>query len=143
MSGSSQELQLPTDPSAGRLARGFVLSLLGAWGLEDLCDTVVLLTSEVVTNAVLHAASPLAVQVTRLDDGVRVAVTDGSSSQPARRRHSQEATTGRGLRLLDDLSAQWGSEANAAGKTVWFVATTASDPWAPFSNYSWSLEAGL
>jgi anti-sigma regulatory factor (Ser/Thr protein kinase) len=143
MSGSSDELQLPTDPSAGRLARAFVLSLLGAWGLDELCDTVALLTSEVVTNAVLHAASPLAVRVTRLDDGVRVAITDGSLSQPARRRHSQEATTGRGLQLLDDLSDDWGSEATASGKTVWFTASTASDPWAPYANRTWALEAGL
>jgi anti-sigma regulatory factor (Ser/Thr protein kinase) len=143
MSNRSEELQLPTDPSAGRLARGFVLSLLGTWGLEELCDTVVLLTSEVVTNAVLHAASPLALQVTRLDDGVRVAISDGSRSQPARRRHSQQATTGRGLRLLDDLSDEWGSDANAGGKTVWFTATTAADPWAPYANRNWSLEAGL
>lgn len=113
-------------------ARRQVRSTIAAWGLDAIVDTVVLLTSEVVTNAVLHARTDFTLRITRHgEDGVRVSVTDSSPVPPAMRARSDTATTGRGLRLLDELASEWRTEdANGGGKTVWFTVTAADDPWA-------------
>lgn len=112
------------------LARRQVTATLEAWGLDALVDTTVLLVSEVVTNAVLHARTDLTLTLSREGDGVRIEVADGSSLPPALRWHSPTATTGRGLRLLDMLADSWAAESTASGKTVWFAVTGDHDPWA-------------
>lgn len=127
------EVALPADPRAAGLARAAVRDRLGAWGLEHLADAVELLTSELVTNALLHAASAPVLQVVRQEGGVRVLVCDDSPVLPVRRRHSAAATTGRGVQMLQDLADEWGFEARPRGKAVWFVVTGARDPWAGVS----------
>lgn len=88
-------------------------------------DDLVLLASELATNAILHARTEFSVAVAVLstDAGpvAHLEVGDGSAALPSRRPFSTSATTGRGLRLLSDLSRDWGarSSAPAAGKTVW------------------------
>lgn len=73
----------------------------------------------------LHARSDLTLALEPLGaDEVRIAVTDGSSKHPAKRTFSDHATTGRGLRLLEDLSTSWGVTTFADGKTVWAVVRT-------------------
>ena len=110
-------------------ARRRVSEALQEWHLVALCDAVVLLTSELVTNAVLHARTPVTVTVTREGDGVRVSVADGSHVTPARRRTSATATTGRGLQLLDKLADHWAVDTDSHGKTVWFTVSGDRDPW--------------
>jgi len=120
-------------PAAARSvpeARRCVMQTLAAWGLDGLTETAVLLTSELVTNSVLHARTDVVVTVTREPDGARVAVTDGSPLPPALRHHSSTATTGRGIRLLDQLADSWHAEPSGAGKTVWFSLSRSRDPWA-------------
>jgi len=140
MTADGEVLELPADPTAAGLARAFVTARLVRWELGELREAVILLTSEVVTNAVVHAAGPAVLRLTRLADGVRLEVTDGSPAGPARRQHSQQATTGRGLRLLEDLADEWGWQPTVVGptvgsqavngKTVWFESTTSAvDPW--------------
>jgi anti-sigma regulatory factor (Ser/Thr protein kinase) len=110
-------------------ARRFVARTLREWKLDVIADTAMLLTSELVTNAVLHARTDVTVDVTRTNDGVRVAITDGSPLPPALRHHSMTATTGRGIHLLDQLADEWQADATLDGKTVWFTLSTTRDPW--------------
>lgn len=116
---------------AASLARRHVRGLLLGWELEPLLDPVLLLTSELVTNALLHTGTAIVVRVTREGAGVRVEVEDGSSVPPVQRRHSTSASTGRGVQLLASLASDWGWRAlEGGGKAVWFVQLHGGD-WAP------------
>lgn len=125
-------MALPADATAPRAARAFVSAQLLNWGLAGILDAVVLLISELVTNAVLHAASGSVVTITRSAVGVRLELSDCSRVGPTRRQHSGSSTTGRGLALLDDLADDWGWDRTADGKTIWFVVASDRDPWARF-----------
>lgn len=106
---------------AAAAARRHVRLALQEWGLEQLIEPVVLLTSEVVTNALLHSGTTITVRLMREGVGVRVGVEDGSTVAPVRRRHSTTASTGRGVQLLAAVATDWGTEVLAAGKVVWFT----------------------
>ena len=114
--------ELAADPRSVREARRAVRDALRAWDLEHLEASAVLLTSELTTNAVLHARSGLAVEVEHRGDTVRVSVLDASSVGPLVRNHGLQAGTGRGLGLVRTLSTAWGCEPAAApyAKAVWF-----------------------
>ena len=115
-------LELPGDPTSVRQARRLVARTLREWDLDDLEEFASLLVSEVVTNAVLHARTDLAVEV-RLDGAVvRILVSDCADRQPQRRRHGTHAGTGRGLGLVEALSTAWGTDpaVDPYRKTVWF-----------------------
>jgi anti-sigma regulatory factor (Ser/Thr protein kinase) len=107
-----------TVAEARRWARG----ILTAWDADDLEWELSQLLTEVVTNAVLHAGTALRVvlQQDAASGRLRCEVTDGSPVRPRVRRHSAEATTGRGLQLLESVATSWGVEPVTAGKTVWF-----------------------
>ena len=79
-----------------------------------------LLTSELVTNAVLHAATPLCITLHILPDRIRVDVADGNPAFPALKEYGRDAATGRGLTLFNSLASNWGVQAVAGGKIVWF-----------------------
>jgi anti-sigma regulatory factor (Ser/Thr protein kinase) len=79
-----------------------------------------LLTSELVTNAVLHAATPLCVTLHILPDRIRVDVADGNPSFPSIKEYGRDAATGRGLTLFNTLASNWGVQAVEDGKIVWF-----------------------
>lgn len=121
---TSQRLDLPAGPSAASTARGFLVGCLGDVA-PDVIDEVLLLTSELVTNAVLHGSAPIRLQLRRRDTTLRVDVSDGGgpfalAAAPVR---SRTAEGGRGLLLIDALATDWGSrdnEGTSSGKTVWF-----------------------
>ncbi len=119
------------EPKAAAAARRFVRDTLQDWvvtGAADghgLVDDAVLLTSELVTNAVVHAGTP--VQVTcRLSGGaVEVVVSDGHPGRlvpeaPEREAVPSERTGGRGLLLPAALASAWGVAYGRASKAVWF-----------------------
>ena len=109
-------------PSSVTQARRFTEEALEDLGLGALSWEAVLLVSELVTNAVLHARSDLTLGLEQLGPGeIRIAVSDGSPKHPSKRTFSDHATTGRGLRLLEELSTSWGVTTFADGKTVWAV----------------------
>jgi GAF domain-containing protein/anti-sigma regulatory factor (Ser/Thr protein kinase) len=87
---------------------------------SDVSSCAALLTSELVTNAVLHAATPMCVTLHILPDRIRVDVADGSSSFPAIKDYGRDAATGRGLTLFNTLASDWGVQAVDGGKIVWF-----------------------
>ena len=105
--------------SAGE-ARRFVDETLRRWDCADLLDTVKLLISEMVTNAVVHAGSDVDVCVQLTDRVVRVSVFDDSPQQPVVKRAAAEETSGRGMALVDAMSSGWGVEPTFKGKRVWF-----------------------
>lgn len=117
------------DPStvAPRKARHFLRDRLEEWGApRDVVDRAELCLSEVVTNAVLHARTPVGVLVALDDDRLRVVIEDGGRDQRVRRRPVPEPDDvgGRGLMLVDELSSEWGSEQSVQGTRVWFEVET-------------------
>ena len=114
-------VRLPPVPESISAARAAVRRALREWDLEALVDTAQLLTSELATNAVLHARTELEVRVERLGERVRVSVLDRSPASAARRRYGLESGTGRGLGLVEALSAAWGTDpVEGWSKGVWF-----------------------
>ena len=114
---------LPRSPMAAGQARRVTGTLCRAACLDDdLCDTAVLLTSEVVTNAVLHGRSPSCLSVAASELGVRVEVEDDSSRWPVQRQQGDSAALdGRGILLLETIATSWGVlPGHAGGKVVWF-----------------------
>lgn len=109
----------PLPASVGQ-ARRFVREALAQWGRDELVDTAVLLVSELVTNAVLHARSEVTVTVSPRADRVRVEVGDTGAGTPFLRRPSEAATTGRGLGLVQSCALAWGVQPQPLGKAVWF-----------------------
>jgi GAF domain-containing protein/anti-sigma regulatory factor (Ser/Thr protein kinase) len=86
----------------------------------DVIGCAALLTSELVTNAVLHAATPMSVTLHILPDRIRVDVADGNPAFPSIKEYGQDAATGRGLTLFNTLASNWGVQAVDGGKIVWF-----------------------
>lgn len=102
-------------------ARGFLKDVLDRSEEHPLVDVASLLVSELVTNAVLHAASAVELTVRCQQGRVRVEVADASPATPQRRTYKEEATTGRGLEMVELLAEQWGVDTSAGGgKAVWF-----------------------
>lgn len=83
-------------------------------------DDALLLTSELVTNAILHGRSGVTVEVEVGANSVRISVFDENSRHPAPVTEDPDALDGRGLALVDALSEQWGVEDRPLGKAVWF-----------------------
>ena len=118
----SQTLLLPPEPSSPGRARDFVAAALEAWGTAELREQARLLTSELVTNAVMHARTDVTVTVIRDDarQAVRVTVADGSEVPPRRRPYGALATTGRGIAMVAKAAKNFGIDVRPGGKTVWF-----------------------
>ncbi len=105
--------------SVGR-ARQFATRTLASWGARQLEDDVRVIASELATNALLHARTDFTLGLMLDGDRLRVTLADGSSVQPRMRRFdSTESTTGRGLRMVAELTQAWGVEKDGAGKAVW------------------------
>ena len=105
-------------------ARRMVRDLLESAGREDLVETAVLLVSEVVTNALLHAGTTMHVSLSLDAEGLRAEISDGSTHLPVRRQYATTAGTGRGMRMLEQMVDDWGVTRHRRGKTVWFHLVT-------------------
>lgn len=112
---------LPPEPSSVRAARAFVAEALAGTSGEGCSDTAGLLVSELATNALVHARTPLRVHV-QVDEGqVRVEVEDELGGLPTLLTEQDGLSTGRGLQLVDGLADGWGADPLAdGGKRVWF-----------------------
>jgi anti-sigma regulatory factor (Ser/Thr protein kinase) len=119
---ATESLLLAPEARAPSASRRFVKEALARWELDALTDTAVLLTSELVTNAIVHAQTEVAVTIRRKNrDSVTISVQDGSSIQPRVSAHAEDSTTGRGISILDQLAASWEVIRHRAGKTVLFT----------------------
>ncbi|MFJ1753452.1 SpoIIE family protein phosphatase [Kitasatospora sp. NPDC088134] len=112
-------LPLSGDPALLRHARDFTRRTLAGWGLESLVEPVVLLTGEILANALLHAGSPLQLRVFR-GPLLTVEVSDADSREPRLRPAGAQDEGGRGMLLVNELAHRWGSRATRDGKVVWF-----------------------
>ncbi len=122
----SRILELTVDTRAAKLAREFVRETLTLWGREDLEGPATLAVSELVTNAVLHARSATRVTLMNYGDSIQVRVHDDHSGAPKLRDPEPDETGGRGILLVEALSAHWGIDNEIPGKTVWLDITRSS-----------------
>jgi len=128
-------LQLDPVPASARIARRAVAEVVTEMGRSDLADTAALLVTEIVTNAIVHARTPIHVTITATPHGVRVAVMDSSPHLPVRRSYGAAATTGRGVAVVELLAERFGTdEVSGSGKTVWFELGTTSPPASPVTS---------
>jgi anti-sigma regulatory factor (Ser/Thr protein kinase) len=110
-----------SDPASVAAGRRFVAALLDDWACAHLTDTATLLTSEVLTNAVVHGLGPVRLRLRRTDTEVTVIVSDRGRYQPQPRLADLTDESGRGLSLLEMLATSWGARATEEGKDVWFT----------------------
>ena len=109
---------LPADPAVVAEARKQVAVRLAKWGLEDAAFITGLVVSELVTNAIRYAASPIQLRLIR-DRTLICEVSDGSSTAPHLRRALAFDEGGRGLLLVSQLTQRWGTRQTPNGKTIW------------------------
>lgn len=107
-------MTLPATPESVRTARRFVAERVRSCP-DDVAANALLLTSELCTNCVVHARSDYVLRVQVGAGKVRVEVADDDPALP-------QTGEGRGLRMVDQLAARWGTELadRGSGKVVWF-----------------------
>ena len=114
-------LELRADPSAARRARSWLREQFASATLPArVSQTLELLTTELVTNAVRYGGEPIEVQLRTVAGAVRISVSDGGPGLPEVHHVPPTATGGRGVALVDTLAQRWGSDVAGTGKTVWF-----------------------
>ena len=117
---------LPGTPYSVQMARFYIRAALNYHDLGEYTDDATEITSELVTNAITHTgADTIGLALARLHDppAVAIVVTDTSPEPPAKRQASDTAECGRGLYLVEALSARWGWEPRDAGKAVYAILT--------------------
>ncbi|MCF6522005.1 SpoIIE family protein phosphatase [Streptomyces sp. JJ36] len=108
----------PRAQTAGQ-ARRLVRRALSRWGLDELSDSLELLVSEVVTNAVRYAERPITLRLLRTDR-LRCEVGDDVPQLPRLRQARATDEGGRGLYLVNRIARRWGATRLSTGKVVWF-----------------------
>jgi PAS domain S-box-containing protein len=109
---------LPADPAIVPATRRQVATRLASWGLEDAAFVTELIVSELLTNAIRHAKTPIQVRLI-LDQTLICEVSDGSSTAPHLCQARAFDEGGRGLLLVSQLAQRWGSRQTPHGKTIW------------------------
>lgn len=99
-------------------ARRFVRETLEAWHADEFEWTATIVVSELATNAVLHAGTSYSVTLTLRSEVLAIEVADSSTRLPTLRRYGSEATTGRGVRMVDQMCHSYRVEARTGGKVV-------------------------
>lgn len=118
----SRVLHLVGDVSSVRGARAFLRETVGALVPDSVLQDALVVVSELVTNAVVHAGTDSDLEVRLSEGALEIRVTDTSTRPPVRHvADGDPGTRGRGLVLLDALSSRWGIERLTGGKTVWVV----------------------
>ncbi|WP_330460739.1 SpoIIE family protein phosphatase [Streptomyces sp. NBC_00820] len=112
------EWELPADPAVVAEARSLTAAQLHAWNLDELDFVAELVVSELVTNAIRHAAPPIQLRLIK-DRTLICEVSDASSTAPHLRRARILDEGGRGLMLVAQLTERWGTRHTETGKTIW------------------------
>jgi anti-sigma regulatory factor (Ser/Thr protein kinase) len=121
---------LPCAAASVAEGRRFVSALLDEIGLAEHCHEAVLLTSELLTNSILHGHGDPRLDVTWQGAEVEIAVTDRGTWSPRRSSLDLGATSGRGLQLLERIASRYGTRDSATGTTIRFT-LRAADPGVP------------
>ncbi|AZS72461.1 ATP-binding protein [Streptomyces lydicus] len=107
----------PEPVCVGR-ARRITTAFLGLWHVRGpLADNIVLVVSELVSNAVEHGAGDVGLRVRYPDDEIRIEVTDGNPAPARMRSAGDDDVSGRGLLLVTVLARKWGVTND--GRTTW------------------------
>ncbi len=113
-------MHLDPHPSSVGTARNVAREFVAPWVSDTLRADAALLVSEVVTNAVLHAGSRVRMELTQIEQVLRVEIFDASFDMPVLTAPDSATSSGRGMHLVDALSTRWGTWPRADGKAVWF-----------------------
>ena len=114
-------ITLPPEPASVPAARHFVREFLTEEGVDAvLALPAVLLTSELVTNGVIHAHTDLDLRAKFANDSLRVEVVDHGGGRPVRGHAARDAERGRGLTVVSELATRWGVVMRPDWKSVWF-----------------------
>lgn len=113
------ELPLPPLPESVSEARHALTSTCRSWSVPELTDAAVLVLSELVTNAVVHAGTPLLLLAEHNGAGLTLAVADGSVAAPAVLPEDDDREDGRGMAIIEAMAAGWGFQRTVLGKVVW------------------------
>jgi anti-sigma regulatory factor (Ser/Thr protein kinase) len=117
-----RRVRLTTGPAAAAESRNQLRAAICAWNVPVDPDVAVLLASELVTNAIRHEmGGTITLAVTCSGDQLRVEVHDTSCFVPVPVDAAPDAETGRGLMLVESLSAEWGCYPTPTGKAVYFT----------------------
>lgn len=118
--GLEATCELASERATPAAARSFVARMLRLWECTDTEELAALLTSELVTNAVVHAATKIVLRMQLDDLDLRIEVEDGVAQLPSALALTPDSEHGRGLLLIEALSQRWGATPTAGGKVVWF-----------------------
>ena len=112
-------------PESVRDARLFVRDSLSDQAVETV-EAAELMTSELVTNSIRHACTDVEVTIS-LDGVIRVEVSDSGGGRPVLRSPTASEPSGRGLRIVEGMSDEWGVIGGSRGKSVWFTLPSERD----------------
>jgi anti-sigma regulatory factor (Ser/Thr protein kinase) len=118
----SAAMAVPAEPTAPSRVRRWLADQLAAWRVpESVISAAVLCTSELTTNALLHAGTPARVEIDLSPERLLVSVSDSGTRGTVSRAHTDTLSSrGRGLGLIEELSDTWGTDPTVRGSTVWF-----------------------
>jgi anti-sigma regulatory factor (Ser/Thr protein kinase) len=121
---------IPASASGPGVARRAVTAALIAWNHPALDADATLVVSELVTNAVQHAspAETLELELILVEDTLRISLADGSALRPLVAERNDFRSTGRGLRIVEALTDQWGADPHRNGKRVWAELSAPAEP---------------
>lgn len=124
------EVELCPVPTSSRIARDFVHTTCRRWAVAGVTDGAAEVATELVENAIVHAATDFRVRLELSTGGLAVAVRDGSPKEAVLRERGGEPANG--LRLVAELARSWGCAPDSrGGKVVWAVLPVTRGPWAP------------
>lgn len=112
-------IALRADQHSPRKARDFVRATCREWHCESVVDTALLVVSELVTNAVLHARTGSELRLTKIGASLLIGVSDAGGGSPAVFDAGSDDEHGRGLVLISALSTAWGVDGDEDRKTIW------------------------
>ena len=117
----ARAVELRGRPASVRQARVFTGDVLADDGVEaSVIELAVLLVSELVTSAVVHARDPICLTIYTDANWVRIEVEDQGRGRPALRSGTEDQLEGRGLQVVDKFATDWGTERRATHKVFWF-----------------------
>ncbi|RLP98637.1 SpoIIE family protein phosphatase [Micromonospora sp. CV4] len=122
MPSRSASMEVPAEPTAPSRVRHWMSGQLTEWQVpEAVIGAAVLCTSELTTNALLHAGTAARVEIDLSPERLLVSVADsGTRGTVTRARTDTLSSRGRGLGLIEQLSDAWGTDPTVRGSTVWF-----------------------
>jgi anti-sigma regulatory factor (Ser/Thr protein kinase) len=116
--------RLPGTPYSAQMARFYIRAALSYHALGDYAEDAVTIASELITNAITHAGAPeVSLELTYLEGtrALAIVVTDPCPQPPVKRDPAADAERGRGLHVVDALSARWGWRPRHPGKAVYAI----------------------